>query len=183
METNYFTGQLLVAPPKMVDKRFSNSVIYIVNHTASGAWGLVINKAGNLSNKELLSQIGIDLDLHGIAHAGGPMNTNSIHFLHTPDITSAGTFPGNVYASGDMEFIDRLRIGDRPEQYRMFVGSCSWAPGQLEMEVYGQSPWRPEHSWLIVPATPELVFIGDDMFQWQQCLDACATNVVKDWMA
>lgn len=183
MSTNYFTGHLLVAPPKMVDKRFSNTVIYVVNHTPAGAWGLVINKAGNLSNKELLSQIGIDLELSGIAHAGGPMNTNSIHFLHTPDMASTGTFPGNVYASGDMEFIERLKVGKRPDQYRLFVGSCSWAPGQLEMEIHGQSPWRPEHSWLTVPATQELVFNGDDMFQWQQCLDACANNVVKDWMA
>lgn len=183
MSTNYYTGHLLVAPPKMMDKRFSNTVVYIVNHTAAGAWGLVVNKPGNLTNKDLLGQIGIDLDLVGIAHAGGPMNTNSIHFLHTPEIVSAGTFPGNIYASGDMEFIQRLQVGPTPKQFRMFVGSCSWAPGQLELEVMGESPWRPEYSWLTVPATPELVFYGDEMQQWQQAVDACATNVIKDWMA
>jgi putative transcriptional regulator len=183
METNYFTGQLLVSPPKILDRRFSNTVIYMVNHTASGAWGLVLNKPGTLSNKELLSQIGIDLELAGKAHAGGPMNNNSVHFLHSPDMASTGTFPGAISASGDMDFITRLQNGSRPREYRMFVGSCSWAPGQLEMEVLGQSPWRPEHTWLTVPATAELVFGSNDMTQWQNCLDACATNVVKDWMS
>jgi putative transcriptional regulator len=182
MHSRNFTGHILVAPPKTVDKRFSNTVIYIVNHTQSGAWGLVLNKPGNLSNKELMRQIGIDAELVGIAHSGGPMNLNSVHFLHSADVCSSGTFPGPIHASGDMEFIEKLRLGQHPAQYRLFVGSCSWAPGQLEQEVFGENPFRPEHSWLTVPATPELVFNSDDMAQWQQSVNECAATAVKDWM-
>ena len=181
----YLTGHLLVAPPKIADKRFTNTVIYVVNHNPNGAWGIVLNKPNTVSNKELLNNVGVDIDLPGLAHDGGPVNTNSVHFIHSPDMTSNGSTPNEngIYSSGDMDFVEKLQAGMRPLHYRTFIGGCGWSPGQLEKEVQGIEPWSPENSWLVVPATPELVFDFNGMEQWQEAVEQCARSTVAEWMA
>ena len=39
IQQTYITGKLLIAMPHMPDDRFKNSVIFIYNHDAEGAFG------------------------------------------------------------------------------------------------------------------------------------------------
>lgn len=184
MNTTYLSGHILVAPPKMLDRRFNNSVVYVASHTEIGAWGLILNKTNNINSRELLLKVGIDLPITGSVYQGGPMNSGSIHFLHTDDLVSEDSHVGGtgVAVSGDLSYIALMEQGLKPQYQRVFMGLCSWAPGQLEAEILGQHPWSSESSWLTAPATEDIVFGAEGMEQWHEAVNYCAKTTVKDWM-
>jgi putative transcriptional regulator len=184
MNTTYLAGHILVAPPKMLDRRFSNTVIYIASHTEVGAWGLVLNKSNNINARDILLRVGVDLSIIGTVYHGGPMNSGSIHFLHTDDLLSNDSHVGGtgMAVSGDMSYISLMEQGLLPNQQRVFMGLCSWAPGQLEAEILGQHPWPSECSWLTAPATEDIIFGVEGMDQWHEAVNHCAKATVKDWM-
>lgn len=43
-QSEYVTGRLLVAVPKLPDSRFRNTIILMVDHNKDGAIGLIVNK-------------------------------------------------------------------------------------------------------------------------------------------
>jgi len=185
MNIQNLTGQLLVAPPKILDRRFNNTVIYINSHTSTGAWGMVINKPiVSVTNTDILKRVNIELDLPGEVHAGGPINSTSLHFLHTPDVSTMETRHSGtgLCVSSDMGFISELMAGNIPKQYRLILGTCSWAPGQLEGEISGQEPWNKEHSWLVAPADHEVLFGLTGMDLWRASVELSARSAVSDWM-
>lgn len=180
-----FRGHFLIAPPNALDKRFSNTVIYVVNHTDVGAWGVVTNKPFlNLTVNKVLDKLGFDFEIGGIIHAGGPVNTQNIHIIHTPETSSTETqhVSDGISVSSDYGFLSTLAMGPLPENHRMFLGAVSWAPGQLEGEMRGDHPWKPEHSWLYAPADPEVLFELDGIDQWKAAVELSAKAAVRDWM-
>ncbi len=53
------TGKLLISMPGMGDLRFEHSVVYLCNHDANGAMGLIVNKpASDVRISDLLTQLG-----------------------------------------------------------------------------------------------------------------------------
>ena len=182
---DYVTGKVLVSPPNIIDRRFANTVIYIVDHSEAGAWGVVLNRPSTVNTRTVLEKLHLDVDIDGLIHAGGPVDGGSLNFLHTADIISSESYinPNGVCVSNDMEFIGKLHNGSIPKRQRVFAGRCMWAPGQLEGELEGSYPWSPEHSWMVIPATPELIFGSDDMSQWQDAVNHCARLTVSNWMA
>jgi len=185
MTPRYLSGNILVAPPKIADRRFNNSVIYVCNHSEAGAWGLILNKASNHPNSLVLQRINVDVpNLPGEVYAGGPVNNSSIHFLHTSEVLSMETLvgPTGICSSGDTGFLTEIMAGHFPEKFRMFLGLCSWAPGQLEGEITGTPPWTKDHSWLTAPASEQIVFDFDGMEQWSAAVEYCAQHTVRDWM-
>jgi putative transcriptional regulator len=58
--SGYLDGQLLIAMPTMIDRRFARSVIYLCAHSAEGAMGLIINqRASHISFPDLLERLEI----------------------------------------------------------------------------------------------------------------------------
>ena len=76
-EPRFLTGQLLVAKPGMADPRFRQTVIFMVKHDDSGAFGLIVNKKlGPLPFAELLTNMRADPDgVEGnvMVHYSGPV--------------------------------------------------------------------------------------------------------------
>jgi putative transcriptional regulator len=146
----------------------------------------MLNKPSNTANRTVLQRINIDVpDLTGDTYAGGPVNNASVHFLHTAEVLSMETLVGphgGICSSGDTGFLAEILQGNIPRRFRMFVGLCSWAPGQLEGELTGTPPWTKDHSWLIAPASEEIVFDYNGMEQWSAAVEYCAQHTVKDWM-
>jgi putative transcriptional regulator len=179
---NNLTGYLLIAPPSVMDRRFTNTVIYVTSHTASGAWGLALNKPiDNVSIQNIMDRLHYPVTLEGVVHAGGPVDHTVIHFLHTNDIVTSDTVMDNngVCTSGNIEFVDLLMQGQVPEKARVFLGACTWAPGQIEEEMLGNIH---NSAWLVVEANPEIVFEYDGLEQWHKAVELAASMAVKDWM-
>jgi putative transcriptional regulator len=166
-------GNLLIAPPAVKGNFWYKTVIMITEHHTQGSVGLVINKRSELTLEEFGQQVGVHLPLDGYVYLGGPVNTKSLSLLHTNDWASKNTLRINneFSISSDETVLYRLANGDRPAQWRVFLGLCGWSPGQLLGEIKGTPPWNKAHSWCYCNATPELVFESDQKDQWCNALD------------
>lgn len=163
----YVAGQLLIAAPTMPDPRFARTVIYMVDHTAHGAFGLVINRplgAGPLD--KLIKGFGIDPGQATgdvVLHYGGPVDSDGLFVLHSTDwrAPAAPVTLRPLAMTADPEIFRAIAAGTGPKRRLVLVGYAGWGPGQLEQEMA-------RNDWLTAPADPDLVFDDDVSTKWDR---------------
>lgn len=168
--TAYLSGQLLVATPRMGDPRFARTVIYMVDHNAEGAMGLVINRSyGEGPWNALLEGFGVEhKDVSGSVrlHYGGPVDSGRGFVLHTADYSGISTRmvdSGLAFSTG-LDVLEAVAEGKGPRRSLFVLGYAGWGPGQLEGEMA-------RDDWLTAPAEEALIF-GDDLDAiWEKALD------------
>ena len=154
----YLKHQFLIAMPHMADPNFAHSLTYIVEHTANGAMGLVVNRPQELNLADILEQLRPEIDpparYQGVPiYIGGPVQTDRGFVLHRPvggwQSTLAITDELGLTTSKDV----LLAVGDGggPEQVFVTLGYAGWEAGQLEKEIA-------QNSWLTVEADPKIIF-------------------------
>ena len=150
---------LLIAMPGLKDSYFYRTVIYMCEHNEQGSMGLVINQPTDLSLAELGAKMNFMMKTDRIYRnklvlAGGPVNTDRGFILHTP---TEQTFQHSYKASDNLtlttsaDVVDTFGTAFEPEKYLVALGCASWEPQQLEHEIM-------ENSWLVVPATDNILF-------------------------
>lgn len=157
-------GSFLVASPDLTDPNFARTVIFMVEHSAEGAFGLVLSRPTTVTLDELCDRIFQDDSLVPSRDAlkeipiftGGPVQHSAVFFLHTLDSIgkeSVNVDPGIYLGNQTTELQNLLaRIGDDdPPRMRVFMGYSGWASGQLEREIRSGG-------WLVREATLEQVF-------------------------
>ncbi len=168
------TGRLLVAVPDLKDPNFSGTVIYLVQHGANGALGLVVNEPmGEVPLRRLLGTKGSDggqprHDADGPnlpVHYGGPVEPRQAFILHSPDLLpeSSVKIDERVAFSRDRELLYALEKGKGPQHLVFLLGYSGWAPGQLEAEIE-------HHSWYLAEWDESLVFGGDHAAKWHRAI-------------
>src|SRR3546814_16022670 len=74
--------------PQMVECSLAGSVIYVCEHTARGALGLVINRPTDLTLASLFERIDLTLEIRPVKASpvffGGPVQTDRGFVLHAP---------------------------------------------------------------------------------------------------
>lgn len=142
---------LLVASPQMRDPNFERAVVLLVQHTAQGALGLVINRAARVRVGEVVQH----LDMPGTAEPlqrpalwGGPVERGAGFVLYK-GLAPEGWKAGGVAVSPSRERLAAL-VGAGAE-FHLCLGYAGWGPGQLDRELT-------EGSWVFVDAAAELVF-------------------------
>lgn len=165
------TGSLLIAMPSMSDLRFSQSVVYLCDHSSKGAMGLIINKpAADMSFQELLEQLEIEpaADVSDVTvFFGGPVETGRGFVLHSTEYESdlrTLRVQDGVALTPTLDVLEDIAAGRGPERVMMMLGYSGWGPGQLEGELA-------QNGWLTHPATPELVFNVPALDKWAQSLE------------
>ena len=145
-------GILLIADPFLKDPNFFRTVVILCEHKEEGSFGLVLNKRIEQTLGELIS------DLEGFilpVYYGGPVQMNTIHFLHQyPDlIPESFKISNDIYWGGNFETVTALIKSNSIDltKIKFFVGYSGWGDGQLSDELK-------EKSWLTVSATKSLVF-------------------------
>jgi putative transcriptional regulator len=88
-EMKSLQNHFLVAMPSLDDPYFSRSLIYVCEHNAEGAMGIVVNQPSTMNVKQLLEQTDKDLTVSDdkaeqIVLAGGPVNQERGFVLHSP---------------------------------------------------------------------------------------------------
>jgi len=148
---NLAPGVLLIAEPAMLDPNFRRAVILLCDHDEENSFGLIINKPTDLHLTQVLEPIGLDHQLY----LGGPVQPDTLHFLHSysEEIQDAVIVGEGLALGGPFgEIAEQIREGALDhDRFRFFVGYAGWGPGQLAAEVE-------DASWLVLPATQELVF-------------------------
>ena len=174
----YLTGKCLISTLQVNDDNFAKSVIYICSHTQNGAMGFVINKKiKEFSFADLDTQLPIDfknpstpIDLY----QGGPLDKVRGFVLHSTDYLREDTLEpgGGIAISSSMEILTDIAFGAGPKSNIIALGYANWAPNQLEQEIIN-------NQWLVVPASPELVFKTKDEDKWQTALNIAGIDLAR----
>lgn len=93
-EASSLTNQFLIAMPGMLDEQFAGSVVYLFEHNAKGAMGLVVNQPTDVSLSTLLDKIELKLEITLFAdqavYFGGPVQTERGFVLHESPTPNSG---------------------------------------------------------------------------------------------
>ncbi len=159
-------ASLLISMPQLLDPNFHRTVLLMMQHDETASFGLVLNRASELSIGELFESLECRWtgDRNALVHWGGPVELNSGWMLLgdtlrlVPDGERLTTVVPGVNFAGSLE-IFRQVAADPPRNARFFFGYAGWGPGQLESEIA-------QGAWLSAPASPELIFEAsvDDMW-------------------
>ncbi len=160
------THHFLIAMPGLEDAAFAKSVVYLCEHSARGALGLVINKPSDILLRQLFDKVELPLDREDLAATqvfqGGPVQTERGFVLHEavfadgeapsePVYASTMTIPGGLEMTTSKDVLEALSTGAGPRKLLVSLGYSAWGEGQLESELA-------ENSWLTVEADPAVIF-------------------------
>jgi putative transcriptional regulator len=158
------TNHFLIAMPGLEDALFGKSVVYVCEHTARGALGLVINKPSEMLLPTLFGKVDLDLKRLDLSHSpvfqGGPVQTERGFVLHEPIYVGADqetlyantmSIAGGLEMTTSKDVLEAISSGAGPKKVLITLGYAAWGEGQLESELG-------ENSWLTVDATRELIF-------------------------
>jgi len=149
-------GQLLIAAPSLYDY-FRRTVILVIEHTADGAMGVVLNRVSEARVADVVPALA---DLPGAddpVQIGGPVAPQSVVALGDfGEPEEAGTAVcgslGTLDPDGSNESLKRLRV---------YAGYAGWAPGQLDGELELDA-------WIVLAAEPGDPFREGDI--WSDAL-------------
>lgn len=157
-------GILLIADPFLNDPNFKRAVIFLCEHQDEGSFGFVLNRTYDYTLDQLIT--GVE-DLKIPVYYGGPVQMDTIHFLHQYPQEIPGGFKvvDDIYWGGNFETaISLIRSGEvNVTKIRFYIGYSGWNSGQLKDELNIKS-------WLTVEATRKLIFHNDIDKIWKDAL-------------
>src|SRR6476661_751637 len=181
------THHFLIAMPGLEDASFARSVIYLCEHSARGALGLVINKPSDINLKSLFEKVDLPLERADLASTpvfhGGPVQTERGFVLHEavhaaeskPEETvyaSTMTIPGGLEMTTSKDVLEALSTGAGPRKVLVSLGYSQWGEGQLESELA-------ENSWLTVGADTAIIFDTPIDQRYEQAMSLLG---LQSWM-
>lgn len=166
------TGKILVAEPFLADEYFKRSVIFIADYHPTGTVGFVLNRPMRVNIKRLISDFP---DFPGTVYMGGPVEHESIHYIHKVGhlIDGGKEIAPGIFWGGNFNQLKVLISKGliEPKDIRFFVGYSGWSPGQLEGEI------TETNSWLIEDGDANYVFHSDESTDlWKQIMDNKGSN-------
>lgn len=156
-DASNLSNQFLIAMPGMADENFAGTVVFVCEHSARGALGLIINRPSDITVKELFERVGLDTSGLPAAQAvlqGGPVQTERGFVLHEATDTAFASsldIPGGLQMTTSKDVLEHMAAGTGPARSLIALGYSGWNAGQLEEEL-GQN------GWLTVEADPSVLF-------------------------
>ena len=150
-------NHFLVAMPGQNDPTFSDSVIYICEHNADGAMGLIINQQMDVPVKAIFEQLKLEYQAeHGssLLFDGGPVQRDRGFILHPncdQQWESTTAISDDICLTASKDILSDIALGKGPKESLISLGYSGWDAGQLEQELVG-------NSWLTIPAEAEIIF-------------------------
>lgn len=156
---------LLVSEPFLEDINFRRSVVLITEHSSQGSVGFILNRPVDMFTSEVVPDL---LNDDFPVYYGGPIEPNSLHFIHKhgDKITGSFAIADNIWWGGDINEINNLlQFGEATtDDFRFFLGYSGWDPNQIDAEIA-------EKTWWVATANTAIVFAADMENIWP--------NVVK----
>lgn len=166
----------IIAMPQLSDPNFHRAVVLLLRHSEAGAFGVVINRPGNVSVRDLFEtqeipyagpsdqplMIGgpVEIDRHLLVlHGAKGAVADDVTDLEDEMVVSDG-----IWVVTAREALERLTVA-ADARYRCYVGYAGWGPGQLEEELA-------LGAWVPLPASDALVFDEPADNVWDKALRA-----------
>jgi putative transcriptional regulator len=143
--------------PGMGDHNFGGSVVFIAEHSAKGALGLVINRPMELDLGTLFERIDLRLAGGSLARSpvfyGGPVQTDRGFVLHRPSGAWQSTLNvgDDIALTSSRDILQTMSETGEPHEVLITLGYSGWSAGQLEWELA-------QNAWLTVAAKPRIIF-------------------------
>jgi len=157
----HLADHFLIAMPSMLDPMFGGTVVYLCEHNADGALGVIINKATDMTMDVLFERIELNLKIVSGATSidkqpvmfGGPVQVERGFVLHSPQGHFSSTMPvtDEVALTTSKDVLEAVAVGDGPRRLLVSLGCAGWSAGQLEEEIT-------RNGWLTVRADPAVIF-------------------------
>lgn len=154
-------NHFLIAMPSMLDPVFGGAVIYLCEHNADGALGVIINKPTDMTMEVLFERIDLTLEIVPTRAPidkkpvmfGGPVQIERGFVLHTPigKFSSMMQITDEIALTTSKDVLEAVASGDGPERILVSLGCSGWSAGQLEDEIA-------RNGWLTVRADPGIIF-------------------------
>jgi len=141
-------GKVLISQPFMSDGCFKRSVVLLTEFSKDTVIGFVLNKPLMITINDLTDDFPEgDFQLS----IGGPVATNTLHYLHTfAHIPDAIEIVNGIYWGGKIDVVRQLLSISvmKPGDIRFFLGYSGWSAGQLDSELKS-------NSWLVSDIRPK----------------------------
>jgi len=163
-------GDLLVSQPFMIDGNFRRTVVFMVEYNEEGALGFILNRPLEYNVDELIQDFP---DFKRSAFFGGPVSTNTIHYIHKLGhlLEDSVEITDGIFWGGDFEKLKVLITQDiiTDKDIKFYVGYSGWSPGQLEDElIHG--------SWIVAPSDSNYIFKFKNTDLWKKVLEHKGDN-------
>ena len=178
---NYLKGKFynstknffIVATKEIIDPRFKNSVIYMLDHDKDGALGIIINKPigkitiGSLiqkiENKKINKKEIFDYEIP--IFWGGPIDNDRILILHSNDYNDESTKKyKQVLISNNYESLISIADKNGPAKSLVVIGISAWTVGQLDGEI-------DKGHWNLSEVKEELIFEENNEIKFIRATD------------
>lgn len=126
----------LIAVPQMDDPNFARSVVLLIEHSESGAMGIICNQQSEIALAEIAREHGAAVHAgSGRAFIGGPVQRERGFLIHRRrDVQDSVEVQEGIYLSVSTDSLRELLAGD-PSAYRLCLGYAGWGAGQIEREL------------------------------------------------
>lgn len=170
-------NHFLIAMPDMQDQFFRESVVYICEHNADGAMGIIVNKPSPIMMDLLFDAAKTPTPerYHGQwVLMGGPVQVDRGFLVHTP----TGSWESSLLVTDDIamttsrDIIIGLTQDNEVNKALATIGYSSWSAGQLEQELAA-------NSWISVPADMKVLFDIPYKQRYQAALKLLNINVAN----
>lgn len=155
-------GQLLIAGPALLDPNFRRTVVLVVEHSAEGALGLVLNRPSESTVGEAVPELEGLIEPDQQMFIGGPVAPTGVIVLARfaePDPAALLSFDNVGLLRTDASLEDPPAVLDA----RAFAGHSGWGPGQLDAELE-------QGGWILEPATTQDAFSAEPEHLWSEVL-------------
>lgn len=168
-------GKFLVAGRNMMDPRFAETVILLIDYSTEGAVGLIINRPTEMKLSAALSDIKELKQREDVVYFGGPVGLSQMFML----IRSAAQPEGSsrvlddIYASSSLTLLKRMLDNEKTgKRFHVYAGYAGWAPFQLDGEVA-------RGDWHVTWADAETIFERKPSEIWPELIRRGTAQWVK----
>jgi putative transcriptional regulator len=149
-------GQLLIAAPSLFDY-FRRTVVLVLEHTAEGAMGVVLNRTSETPVAEAVPALAGLVEGEELVRVGGPVSPQAVVALgEFEDPSEAG-----MRVVGDVGTLDPEAANESLLRLRVYAGYAGWDAGQLDGEIE-------QGAWIVASAEPDDPFRDGDV--WSDAL-------------
>ncbi len=165
-QTLALADHFLIAMPNMLDPIFGGTVVYVCEHHAGGALGMIINRPTDMTIDVLFERLDLELEISphrqmpsGPVMFGGPVQVERGFVLPAPlrdddahpAYSSSLTVSDEVALTTSRDVLEAVAEGRGPARLLVTLGCAGWGAGQLEEEIL-------RNGWLTVKADPSILF-------------------------
>lgn len=172
-------GKLLISTPSAEeDGCFDKSIIFLLTHDQSGAFGVIVNRAITSVNASVIFkslQIKCqDMIGNKSLMFGGPVESEKGLILHSNDYTDDILLKVNeeLMLSSNTAILKQIANGAGPKDCLLMLGYACWTPGQLEEEIR-------TGKWIVTDYSHQLIFSTEHNDKYREALLGVGINPVS----